>query len=76
MGAIRFGAGLSDDQECDRDAVTAVLDAKPWVDAMVCAAGIYNDAPLLDLTEQAFRQMLEVNVIGTFIAAQEAARRM
>lgn len=61
---------------CDRDAVAAVLDTTPRVDALVCAAGIYNDAPILDLTEQAFRQMLEVNVIGTFIAAQEAARRM
>lgn len=43
---------------------------------MVCAAGIYNDAALLDLSEEAFRRMLEVNVIGTFIPAQEAARRM
>lgn len=61
---------------CNREAVCAVLDAAPRVDAMVCAAGIYNDAKLLDLTEDAFRQMLEVNVIGTFIPAQEAARRM
>jgi NAD(P)-dependent dehydrogenase (short-subunit alcohol dehydrogenase family) len=42
----------------------------------VCAAGIYNDARFLDLTEQAFRTMLDVNVVGTFIPAQEAARRM
>jgi 3-oxoacyl-[acyl-carrier protein] reductase len=61
---------------CDRQAVAAALDARPRVDALVCAAGIYNDARLLDLTEDAFRQMLEVNVIGTFIPAQEAARRM
>jgi 3-oxoacyl-[acyl-carrier protein] reductase len=61
---------------CDRSAVVAALSAQPRVDAMVCAAGIYNDAKLLDLTEDAFRQMLEVNVIGTFIPAQEAARRM
>lgn len=61
---------------CNREAVAAVLDAAPRVDAMVCAAGIYNDAKLLELTEDAFRQMLEVNVIGTFIPAQEAARRM
>jgi 3-oxoacyl-[acyl-carrier protein] reductase len=54
----------------------AALDAQPRVDAMVCAAGIYNDARILDLTEDAFRQMLDVNVIGTFIPAQEAARRM
>jgi len=61
---------------CDRAAVIAALQSQPRIDAMVCAAGIYNDAHLLDLTEQAFRQMLEVNVIGTFIPAQEAARRM
>jgi 3-oxoacyl-[acyl-carrier protein] reductase len=61
---------------CDRDAVVAAIQSQPRVDAMVCAAGIYNDVRLLDLTEDAFRQMLEVNVIGTFIPAQEAARRM
>ncbi|WP_342132832.1 SDR family NAD(P)-dependent oxidoreductase [Hydrogenophaga sp. OTU3427] len=61
---------------CQRADVVKALDAQPRVDAMVCAAGIYNDARLLDLTEDAFRQMLEVNVIGTFLPAQEAARRM
>ena len=61
---------------CDRASVVAVLDAQPRVDVMVCAAGIYNDARFLDLTEDAFRSMLDVNVIGTFIPAQEAARRM
>eukprot|EP01037_Dinobryon_pediforme_P010954 gene10954-11036_t len=61
---------------CDRPAVAAVLDAEARVDVMVCAAGIYNDARFVDLDETAFRNMLEVNVIGTFIPAQEAARRM
>lgn len=61
---------------CDRAGVAAALQTQPRIDAMVCAAGIYNDAPLLDLTDAAFRQMLEVNVMGTFIPAQEAARRM
>ena len=61
---------------CNRAAVSAVLDAQARVDVMVCAAGIYNDAKFLDLTEDAFRSMLDVNVIGTFIPAQEAARRM
>ncbi len=61
---------------CDRASVVAALDAHPRVDAMVCAAGIYNDARFIDLTDDAFRSMLDVNVIGTFIPAQEAARRM
>lgn len=61
---------------CDRASVVAALEAQPRVDAMVCAAGIYRDGRLLDLTDDAFRDMLEVNVLGTFIPAQEAARRM
>ncbi len=61
---------------CNRASVVAAFAREPRVDVMVCAAGIYNDARFLDLDETAFRRMLEVNVIGVFIAAQEAARRM
>ncbi len=61
---------------CDRTSVVAALDRADRVDAMVTAAGIYNDAQFLDLTEDQFRRMLDVNVVGTFIPAQEAARRM
>jgi len=61
---------------CERASVAAALDQADRVDAMVTAAGIYNDAQFLDLTEEQFRRMLDVNVVGTFIPAQEAARRM
>lgn len=61
---------------CDRASVVRAFDGQPRVDALVCAAGIYNDARFPDLTEAAFRAMLDVNVVGTFIPAQEAARRM
>ncbi len=61
---------------CGRASVAAALDQADRVDAMVTAAGIYNDAQFLDLTEDQFRRMLDVNVVGTFIPAQEAARRM
>jgi 3-oxoacyl-[acyl-carrier protein] reductase len=61
---------------CDRASIVAILESQAQVDVMVCAAGIYNDAKLLDLSEEVFRQMLDVNVIGTFIPSQEAARRM
>lgn len=61
---------------CDRAAIVAVIEAEARVDVMVTAAGVYNDARFLDLDETRFRQMLDVNVIGTFIPAQEAARRM
>lgn len=61
---------------CDRAGVVAILGRETRVDVMVTAAGIYEDARFLDLGEDAFRRMLDVNVVGTFIPAQEAARRM
>lgn len=61
---------------CDRAAVAAVFAERARVDVLVCAAGIYDDGAFLDLTDAAFRRMLDVNVVGTFIPAQEAARRM
>ncbi|MGL4442547.1 MAG: SDR family NAD(P)-dependent oxidoreductase [Alsobacter sp.] len=61
---------------CDRAGIAAILGREARVDVMVTAAGIYEDARVLDLGEDAFRRMLDVNVVGTFIPAQEAARRM
>ena len=61
---------------CDRASIADAVSREARVDVMVCAAGIYNDARFLDLGEDEFRRMLDVNVVGTFLAAQEAARRM
>jgi len=61
---------------CDRAAIAGVIGAEPRVDVMVTAAGIASHASVLDLSEDEFRRVLEVNVTGTFIPAQEAARRM
>lgn len=61
---------------CSRDEVGSAMSTSERVDALVCAAGVYSDAAILDLTEAEFRRVLDINVIGTFIPAQEAARRM
>jgi NAD(P)-dependent dehydrogenase (short-subunit alcohol dehydrogenase family) len=46
------------------------------LDIWVNNAGIYPTAPLLDLTDDDWNQVLEVNLRGTFVGAREAARRM
>lgn len=61
---------------CDREAIAAILDREERVDIVVTAAGVYWDRTFADLTEDDFRKMMEVNVIGTFVIAQEAVRRM
>jgi 3-oxoacyl-[acyl-carrier protein] reductase len=61
---------------CNGEAVVACLAQEERVDAVVTAAGIYSDREFFDLAADDFRSMTEVNVIGTFLIAQEGARRM
>ena len=43
---------------------------------LVNSAGIGRDVPFLDTSADLFRQMYEVNVVGTFLVSREAARVM
>jgi len=62
------------------DAVQALVDAcvKRWghLDVCVCNAGIIRAADFLDLTLEDFDAVMNVNVRGTFLVAQAAARAM
>lgn len=60
----------------DRTAVKAVVDSQPRIDVAVCAAGVHWLVPLREVTEEQFRRMLDVNLVGLFIVAQECIRRM
>ncbi|MCC0078036.1 MAG: SDR family oxidoreductase [Rhodobacter sp.] len=60
----------------DRAQIRAVMAAEARIDTVVTAAGVYWDRALAELTEDDFRKMMEVNLIGTFIAAQEGIARM
>lgn len=60
----------------DRAAVSAAFDRLPRIDVAVNNAGIFTDRPFFELTEQDFDLAHQVNVVGLFIVAQEAARRM
>lgn len=46
------------------------------LDVLVNNAGIYPVTPLLDLSESEWNRVLDVNLTGTFLCSQEAARRM
>lgn len=60
----------------DRAAVARALDARERVDVMVCCAGIGPMRPFDQITDEDFRAVLEVNLLGLFICCQEASRRM
>lgn len=60
----------------DRAAVAALIGALPRLDVLVNNAAIFWDGKFDAITEDDFRKMYEVNVIGAFVMAQEAAKRM
>jgi NAD(P)-dependent dehydrogenase (short-subunit alcohol dehydrogenase family) len=64
----------------DADSVRALVDRAladlGRLDVWVNSAGIYPVSPLLELSEEDWDGVLDVNLRGTFIGAREAARAM
>lgn len=63
--------------------VTDEAGVAAWIESvpapfrgLVTAAGAGIDRPFLDTDTATLRRLFEVNVVGTFVAAQAAARRM
>jgi 3-oxoacyl-[acyl-carrier protein] reductase len=78
----RFGVQAFAVQADVRDAAAAEALARAphdrWgrLDVLVNAAGVTVRQRVLDVTEEALREIFEVNVIGLFLVCQAAARRM
>lgn len=60
----------------DRNAVQALIASLPRLDVLVNNAAVFWDGKFDAITEDDFKKMYEVNVIGAFIMAQEAAKVM
>jgi len=61
-------------READVERVLDALDVVP--DALVNNAGIVRFGPLMDLSVEHFRAVLDVNLLGVFICSRAVARRM
>jgi gluconate 5-dehydrogenase len=72
------GLGCDVTHEADVDALVGqVMAARGRLDVMVCnAGGAFTTTYLPDASIDEFRRALELNVTGTYIAAQAAARAM
>jgi 3-oxoacyl-[acyl-carrier protein] reductase len=59
-----------------RRLVTTVEGDLGPIDVLVNNAGIFPRAPFLELTEETWDAVLDTNLKGTFVCAQEVTRRM
>jgi NAD(P)-dependent dehydrogenase (short-subunit alcohol dehydrogenase family) len=74
-GARGFAVDVAD-VEAVRSLRERTVAGLGGLDIWVNAAGIYSATPLLDLGEAEWNRVLDVNLRGTFLGAQEAARAM
>lgn len=75
-GRVRFDRFDVADEAAVVTAVEACEREFGVLDGVVNSAGIACDVPVLDTSAELFRKILNVNLIGSFITAREAARRM
>lgn len=77
-GDARLQSAVLDvtDEGAVEEAVGDMAELFARLDGVVNSAGIGADVPALDTSADLFRKILEVNVIGTFLVARAAARRM
>ena len=60
----------------DRAAISAIMDKHAPIEVIVNNAAITGTHVFDELTEAHFREAFEINTVGTFVVAQEGARRM
>lgn len=62
--------------EADIDGLLSRATADGPLTGLVNSAGIGREVPFLETPTSTFREILEVNLVGTFVASREAAKRM
>lgn len=72
-----LAAGADVSKRKDVDAlITSAVEEFGRLDILVNDAGIYPFKPLLDLTDADWQKVIDVNLTGTFLTNQAAARQM
>jgi 3-oxoacyl-[acyl-carrier protein] reductase len=60
----------------DEAGVRALIQAMPEIDILVCSAGTGTFGPIVNAQTAMLREMLDTHIVGTFLCAREALKRM
>ncbi len=72
--AVALGGDVSDPEVCS-SLVEALVDRFGRLDILVANAGIQRDAPFTELSLSDWQRVIDINLTGAFLCAQEAVRR-
>lgn len=75
LDALAVGADVSVESEV-QDAVDAAVAWKGGIDILVNNAGVFPTVPVLDMTEDAFSHVIDVNLKGVYLVSRLVARQM
>jgi NAD(P)-dependent dehydrogenase (short-subunit alcohol dehydrogenase family) len=64
------------DEEMVSEAFDQAVDVLGPIGGLVNSAGVARDTPVMETTAEQFRQILDINLVGSFIAAKAAVERM
>jgi NAD(P)-dependent dehydrogenase (short-subunit alcohol dehydrogenase family) len=64
------------DEEMVAEVFDQIVDTLGPIGGLVNSAGIARDIPCLETSAELFRQILDINVIGTFLTCKAAVERM
>lgn len=73
---VRFEVADITDESAVVDVVTRVAAEFGPLRGVVNSAGIARDIPAFDTTVELFRKVLDINLVGSFVVAREAAKAM
>lgn len=76
LGDVRFVQTDVGDRLSVRNLMAATLDVFNSVDVLINNAGIIHSDDFLDISEEDFDRVLQVNLKGVFLCGQAAARQM
>ncbi|MFK8033789.1 MAG: SDR family NAD(P)-dependent oxidoreductase [Hyphomicrobiales bacterium] len=76
LGSVRFVQSDVGDRLAVRNLMAATLDVFNSVDVLINNAGIIHSDDFLDISEEDFDRVLQVNLKGVFLCGQAAAKQM